>query len=76
MNTPAGKPISSRISAKINALSGASFDGFSIIVQPAAIAGATFPMIWCNGKFHGVINAQTPIGSLQIIEFLISSSHT
>ena len=45
LNTPAGRPISSNISARINALNGASFEGFNIIVQPAAIAGATFPII-------------------------------
>ena len=67
--------MSSRISANINALRGASFEGFSIIVHPAAIAGATFPIIWCKGKFQGVIKAHTPTGSLQISEFLTTSSH-
>ena len=43
---------------------GAISDGFSTTVQPAAIAGATLQTIWLSGQFHGVISAQTPIGSL------------
>ena len=43
---------------------GATSEGFSTIVQPAAIAGATLQTIWLSGQFHGVISAQTPIGSL------------
>ena len=58
----------------MKAFRGASFDGFSIIVQPAAIAGAIFPIIWCRGKFHGVMKAQTPTGSLRIKELRTSSS--
>ncbi len=45
------------------ALSGATSDGLSTIVQPAASAGATLQAIWLIGQFHGVISAQTPIGS-------------
>ncbi len=36
------------------------------IVQPAAIAGATFHDSSSSGKFHGVIIATTPTGSLRI----------
>ena len=38
--------------------------GFSTIVQPAASAGPHLRVIIAAGKFHGVIAAQTPIGSL------------
>ena len=51
------------ISAKMMALSGATSDGFSTIVQPAANAGATLHAIWLMGQFQGVISPQTPIGS-------------
>ena len=74
LKTPFGSPISSSISASKNALRGASFDGFSTIVHPAAIAGATLPIIWWSGKFQGVMNAQTPIASLTIVEFRTSFS--
>ena len=43
------------------------------MVQPAAIAGATFAMIWCSGKFHGVIRPATPNGSRTTSEWPISS---
>jgi hypothetical protein len=35
----------------------------STIVHPAAMAGATLRVIIALGKFHGVIAAQTPMGS-------------
>ena len=38
LNTPAGKPISSMISARMNALTGATSDGLSTTVHPAASA--------------------------------------
>jgi hypothetical protein len=38
LNTPAGKPTSSMISARMNASTGATSLGFSTTVQPAAIA--------------------------------------
>ena len=76
LKTPAGRPISSMISARINAFSGASFDGLRTIVQPAASAGATLPMIWWRGKFQGVIIPTTPIGSLTIKELRTSSSQS
>ena len=34
------------------------------MVQPAAKAGATLRVIIADGKFHGVIAAHTPTGSL------------
>ena len=45
------------------AFKGAISEGFSTIVQPAAIAGPTLQAIWFSGQFHGVIIPQTPIGS-------------
>ena len=47
--TPAGRPISCAASASMNAESGASSEGFSTTVQPAASAGATLQTTWCNG---------------------------
>ena len=76
LNTPAGRPMSCMISVRAKAFSGASLDGLTTIVQPAAIAGATLPTIWCSGKFHGVIIATTPTGSLTTSEFRTSSSHS
>ena len=54
---------------------GAISEGFSTIVQPAAIAGATLQAIWFCGQFHGVMKAQTPIGSLTIRVVPRSSSN-
>ena len=36
------------------------------MVQPVARAGPTLQAIWFTGQFHGVMKAQTPIGSLTI----------
>ena len=33
------------------------------MVQPVAMAGATLQAIWLIGQFHGVMKAQTPMGS-------------
>src|SRR5262252_9097476 len=63
LNTPFGTPASWRISAKISAEVGVYSDGFRIMVQPAASAGATLQAIWFNGQFHGVIIPTTPTGS-------------
>ena len=63
LNTPLGTPASCRISAKISADDGVNSDGFRIMVQPAASAGATLQVIWFNGQFHGVIMPTTPTGS-------------
>jgi len=48
------------------AFSGATSDGLSTMVQPAAMAGATLQTIWLIGQFHGVISPTTPIGSRAI----------
>jgi hypothetical protein len=49
LNTPAGRPTCSKISASTNALSGATSLGFNTTVHPAASAGATLAAIWCSG---------------------------
>jgi hypothetical protein len=66
LNTPAGTPAACIVSAHRMALNGASSDGFSTMVQPAARAGATLQTIWLTGQFHGVIRPHTPIGSRAI----------
>ena len=63
LNTPFGTPASCRISARIMASKGASSEGFKIMVQPVAKAGATLQLTWFIGQFHGVIKAHTPIAS-------------
>ena len=40
--------------------------GFSTMVQPAAMAGATLQTIWFSGQFQGVISPTTPIPSWTI----------
>ena len=45
LNTPEGKPASSIISAKSIPDKGATYEGFKIIVHPAANAGITFKVI-------------------------------
>jgi hypothetical protein len=66
LNTPAGKPASSIISANSMADSGATSDGLRMTVQPAATAGTTFSVTWFIGQFHGVMRPHTPIGSCRI----------
>jgi len=62
--TPFGTPARSPSSHKANAENGVAVAGFSTIVQPAASAGPALRVIIAAGKFHGVIAAQTPTGSL------------
>ena len=62
--TPFGTPARSASSHKANAENGVAVAGFSTIVQPAARAGPHLRVIIAAGKFHGVIAAVTPIGSL------------
>ena len=67
LNTPGRRArIVHRPRANSSALNGDSSLGFSTTVQPAASAGATLAVIWYSGQFHGVISAQTPIGSRAI----------
>jgi hypothetical protein len=63
LSTPGGIPASSARAAKARAVNGVSLAGLQTIVQPAARAGAILRVSMAIGKFHGVIAAQTPIGS-------------
>ncbi|MNC12476.1 hypothetical protein D3C75_602000 [compost metagenome] len=63
-STPAGNPALSAMPASSRAVSGVSSEGLSTRVQPAASAGATFHAAISIGKFHGMIAATTPTGSL------------
>ncbi len=65
-------------SAKRIALSGATSDGLSTMVQPAAMAGATLAAIWFNGQFQGVMKAQTPMGSetTEVVPICSSNSYS
>src|SRR6185437_5144066 len=62
--TPCGTPARSANSHNAKAENGVAVAGFNTIVQPAARAGPALRVIIAAGKFHGVIAAQTPIGSL------------
>src|ERR1700740_1663733 len=62
--TPFGTPARSASSHKANAENGVAVAGFSTIVHPAAKAGPALRVIIAVRKFHGVIAAQTPTGSL------------
>src|SRR6266851_8060751 len=62
--TPFGTPARSASSHRARAENGVAVAGFSTIVQPAASAGPALRVIIAAGKFHGVIAAVTPIGSL------------
>src|ERR1700756_3361121 len=63
-NTPFGTPARSANSHRASAENGVAVAGFNTIVQPAAKAGPALRVIIAAGKFHGVIAAVTPIGSL------------
>src|SRR5450830_218325 len=64
LKTPAGTPARSASTANASAEKGVASAGFNTIGQPAASAGPALRVIIAAGKFHGVIAAQTPIGSL------------
>jgi len=53
-NVPDGPPASSHNSAIRSAVNGVCLAGLTIIVQPAASAGATLRASMPAGKFHGV----------------------
>ena len=61
--TPGGSPASARISAMTMAVPGVSMAGFRTAVFPVIRAGASFHTTIRNGKFHGMMPAQTPNGS-------------
>ena len=60
--TPAGMPARSASSASASAENGVCDAGRMTTVQPAARAGAHLRVIIAAGKFHGVMEATTPIG--------------
>ena len=62
--TPLGIPAISANLARAKAQYGVSLAGLITMVQPAASAGAALRVIMAIGKFHGVMAATTPIGSL------------
>ena len=47
-------------------MSGVVSAGFSTTVLPHASAGASFHAAISNGKFHGMICAATPTGSIVV----------
>src|SRR5947209_5357999 len=67
LTTPFGKPASS-ISLTISiVLGGVLLDGFVTTVFAVISAGASFLATVAQGKFQGVIDTTTPIGSLRIM---------
>ena len=63
-STPAGIPARIARAPKAKAEKGVNSDGRATKEQPAAKAGAALRVIIALGKFHGVIDAATPIGCL------------
>jgi hypothetical protein len=64
LSTPGRKPARDASSASASAENGVAPAGLMMTVQPAASAGETLRVIIEDGKFHGVIAAQTPTGCL------------
>ena len=62
LTTPGGMPARSASSARARAENGVCEAGRMTTGQPAASAGAHLRVIIAAGKFHGVIEATTPIG--------------
>jgi hypothetical protein len=62
--TPFGMPARSASTANASAERGVDEAGRITTGQPAASAGAHFRVIIAAGKFHGVIDATTPMGCL------------
>ncbi len=64
LSTPFGMPARSASSASARAESGVWEAGLITTGQPAASAGAHLRVIIAAGKFHGVMEATTPMGCL------------
>ena len=64
LSTPFGTPARSASSASASAENGVCDAGFKTTVQPEASAGPALRVIIASGKFHGVMQATTPIGCL------------
>ena len=71
-NNPAGTPARSASTASAMADRGVSAAGRETMPQPAASAGATLRAIMAFGKFHGVIEAATPMGCLMHGDALVA----
>ena len=63
---PAGRPASSRVAAIIRPVTPALVDGLKTTALPAASAADSLRIGIVNGKFHGVISATTPSGSMTV----------
>ena len=63
LHTPGGIPARSASTASASAENGVWLAGRITPVQPAAQPGPALRVIIAEGKFHGVIAANTPIGS-------------
>ncbi len=63
LNTPGGKPASSKRLASSRVEVEVNSEGFTTTVLPAAKAGASFIESSRMGLFQGVIQATTPRGS-------------
>ena len=66
LTTPGGKPASAIRSISFSTGSGASSDGLTTTVLPAASAGAKRQSASDSGEFHGTIAATTPRGSWMV----------
>ncbi len=64
LRTPAGTPARSASTARARADNGVCSAGLTTMVHPAASAGDTLRVTMPEGKFHGVMAAHTPTGSL------------
>ncbi len=66
LNTPRGSPASFAISPSAIEVSGASSDGFSTQLFPAARQGPRFHVASISGEFHGMMIAPTPTGGRSV----------
>ena len=66
LTIPGGNPAWSKIWAKARVEVGECSDGFTMNVQPAASAGASFEASMSSGEFHAVMPATTPTGSRRV----------
>ena len=71
LNVPAGNPAFSTSAAKARAENGVSSAGLATQTQPAARAAAAFRTNIAKGKFQGVMNPTTPIGSFNTTNSLV-----
>mmetsp|Transcript_66285 Transcript_66285/g.143044 ORF Transcript_66285/g.143044 Transcript_66285/m.143044 type:complete len:236 (-) Transcript_66285:183-890(-) len=74
LTTPGGNPASFMSSHIISPVKGVFSESFMTTVQPAARAGPSFQHCIARGKFHGIMAATTPIGSLTVMPKLLPST--